>query len=164
MLGIRWDHPHRRIEIKFFTVAGLQEVVLRFEFYQNWLSGFGALRGRNLRFPIDLAIFPQTWPNQWQTANFDPPTAPKPLNCAMLLDPVWLMLQILRKMLLKLCLTFIVPFWAHMRNPITNICNWQDLIQQSQQSSVGTDHVHCTQPWYTILHVTQFHSTSTEAR
>jgi len=33
--AIRRDHPHRRIEMKFCTVDGLQEVVLRFEFHQN---------------------------------------------------------------------------------------------------------------------------------
>jgi len=45
MLGIRRDHPRRRIEVKFCMVAGLQEVVLSFEFYQNRLSGFGAVWG-----------------------------------------------------------------------------------------------------------------------
>jgi len=34
-LGIRRDHPPRRIEMKFCMVGGLQEVVLRFEFHQN---------------------------------------------------------------------------------------------------------------------------------
>jgi len=38
-------------------VGGLQVVVLSFEFHQNRLSGFGAVGGgRNLPFPIDLAI------------------------------------------------------------------------------------------------------------
>ena len=31
-------------------------VVLSFEFHQNRLSGFGAVGGRNLLIPIDLAI------------------------------------------------------------------------------------------------------------
>ena len=29
--------------------------------------------GRNLPFPTDLAIFPLTWPNWLERANFDPP-------------------------------------------------------------------------------------------
>jgi len=33
-LGIRRSHPHRRIEMKFCMVAGLQEVVLSNEFHQ----------------------------------------------------------------------------------------------------------------------------------
>jgi len=55
MLGIRWDHSRRRIEMKFCTVAGLHEIVLRFEFRQTRLIGFGDV---GIRFP----------------------TAPKPLN------------------------------------------------------------------------------------
>ena len=31
-VGIRRDHTRRRIEVKFCVVAGLQELVLRFEF------------------------------------------------------------------------------------------------------------------------------------
>ena len=42
-LSIRRDHPHRRIEIKFCVVGGLQELVLRFEFHQNRSRGFGAV-------------------------------------------------------------------------------------------------------------------------
>ena len=42
-LGIRPNHPHRRIEIKFCMVGGLQVIVLRFEFHQNRSNGFGAL-------------------------------------------------------------------------------------------------------------------------
>jgi len=82
MLGIRRDHPRRWIEMKFCTVAGLQEGILMFKFHQNRLSSFGALRGQKLHFPIDLAVSPLIWPSQWQRANFDPlpPTAPKPLN------------------------------------------------------------------------------------
>jgi len=47
-LGIRRDHPHCMIEMKFCIVGVLQEVVQRFEFHQNWPSGFGAVP-----FPID---------------------------------------------------------------------------------------------------------------
>jgi len=55
-LGIRRDQPNHRIEMKFCVGGGdLQEIVLRFEFYQNRSSGFGAAWGaRNLRFLIDL--------------------------------------------------------------------------------------------------------------
>ena len=56
-LAIRRDHPRRRIEIKSCMVGGLQVVVLSFEFHQNRFSGFGAVGGRNLHFPIDLAIW-----------------------------------------------------------------------------------------------------------
>jgi len=52
-LGIRRDHPRRWIEMKSCVVGGLQEVVLRFEFHQNWLSDFGDVGGRNLPFPLD---------------------------------------------------------------------------------------------------------------
>ena len=55
-LAIRRDHPRRRIEMKSCVVGGLQVVVLSFEFHQNRLSGFGAVGGRNLPFPIDLPI------------------------------------------------------------------------------------------------------------
>jgi len=55
-LGIRRDHPYRGIKMKFCMVGGFQEVVLRFEFHQNWSSAFRAVGGRNLPFPIDLAI------------------------------------------------------------------------------------------------------------
>jgi len=55
-MGIRRDHPRLRIEMKFCVVAGLQMVVLRFEFHQNRLSSFGAVGDRNLPIPIDLAI------------------------------------------------------------------------------------------------------------
>jgi len=74
MLGIRPDHPHRRIEMRFCMAAGLQGEVLRFEFYQNRLGGFGAVRGQNLPFPNDLAVFSLIWPNQRQRANFNPPS------------------------------------------------------------------------------------------
>ena len=56
-LGVRRDHPRRRIEMKFCMVGGLQMLVLRFEFRQNRFSGFGAVRGgRHLANLIDLAI------------------------------------------------------------------------------------------------------------
>jgi len=37
-------------------VGGLQVIVLSFEFHQNRLSCFGAVGGRNLPVPNDLAI------------------------------------------------------------------------------------------------------------
>jgi len=42
-LGIHRDHPHRWIKMKFCTMGGLQEIVLRFEFHQNRSSGFAAV-------------------------------------------------------------------------------------------------------------------------
>jgi len=45
MLDNHWDHPCRQIEMKFCVVADLQEIVLRFKFYQNRLSSFGAVVG-----------------------------------------------------------------------------------------------------------------------
>ena len=63
-LGIRQDHPRRRIEMKLFcmvVLVGLQEVVLKFKFYQNRLSAFGAVGGRNLPTPL-------TWPLAYTTA------------------------------------------------------------------------------------------------
>jgi len=71
-LGMHRDHPRRQFQMKFCMVGGVQEIVLRFEFYQNPLSAFRAVRGRSLPFPIDLAVFPPIWPNQWQRENFDP--------------------------------------------------------------------------------------------
>jgi len=41
-LGIRRDHPHCQIKIKFCVVGTLQEVVLRVNFHQNRSSGFGS--------------------------------------------------------------------------------------------------------------------------
>jgi len=41
--GIRGDQPHGGIEMKFCMVGDLQEIVLRFEFYRNRSSGFGAV-------------------------------------------------------------------------------------------------------------------------
>jgi len=38
MLGIRRDHPRRRIKMKFCMVAGFHEVALRSEFHRNRLS------------------------------------------------------------------------------------------------------------------------------
>jgi len=55
-LGIRRDHPHSRITVKFCMAGGLHEIILTFEFRQNWSSGFRAVGGQNLPFPIDLAI------------------------------------------------------------------------------------------------------------
>jgi len=39
-LGIRPDHPHRRIEMQFCMVGGLWMVVLSFKFDQTRLSGY----------------------------------------------------------------------------------------------------------------------------
>jgi len=37
-------------------MGGLQGIVLRFKFHQNWFGGFGAVGGRYLPFRTDLAI------------------------------------------------------------------------------------------------------------
>jgi len=42
-LGIRRDHPHHWIKIKFCVAGGLQDVVLMFEFHQNRMSDFRAV-------------------------------------------------------------------------------------------------------------------------
>jgi len=56
-LGIRRDHPRRRIELKFCAWGSLQMVVLRIEFHRNRYGGFGAVGvGRNVPVPIDLVI------------------------------------------------------------------------------------------------------------
>ena len=55
-VGIRRDHPYRRIEMEFCVVGDLQKAVLRFEFHQNRSSGFRAVGSRNLPFIIDGAI------------------------------------------------------------------------------------------------------------
>ena len=47
-LGIRPDHPRHPIEIPFGMVGGLLAVVISFKFRQNRLSGYRAVRGRNL--------------------------------------------------------------------------------------------------------------------
>jgi len=60
-MGIRRDHPRLRIEMKFCVVGGLQIVVLRFEFHQNRLSGFGAVG-------IEICPSPLTWPLAYTTA------------------------------------------------------------------------------------------------
>ena len=60
-LGIRQDHPRRRIEMKSCMVGGLQVIFLSFEFHQNPLSGFRAVGGRNLPSPL-------TWPLAYTTA------------------------------------------------------------------------------------------------
>jgi len=58
MLSIRGDHPRRHV------LVGLQEVVLRFEFHENRLSGFGA---------VGLKICPLSliWPNQWENGQIN---------------------------------------------------------------------------------------------
>jgi len=53
-LGILRDHQQRRIEVKLSMADGLQEVVLRCEFHQNWSSGLGAV-GDEICPLIDLA-------------------------------------------------------------------------------------------------------------
>ena len=40
-LGIRRDHPRRRIDVEFCLVGGLREVVVSFKFHQKLLSGIG---------------------------------------------------------------------------------------------------------------------------
>jgi len=54
-VGIRRDHPRRRIKMKFCMVGGIQKVVLRFEFH-GIDQAVSELWGRNLPFLIDLAI------------------------------------------------------------------------------------------------------------
>ena len=44
-LGIRRDHPRRRIEIKFCVMCGFREIVARFKFHHNWSSGFRDVGG-----------------------------------------------------------------------------------------------------------------------
>ena len=39
------------------NVGGFYMIVLRLEFHQNRLSGFGAIGGRNLSFPISPSQF-----------------------------------------------------------------------------------------------------------
>jgi len=56
-LGIRRDHPHRRIKMKVCMVDGFQELVLRFEFQSRSIKRLRSCGGgRNLSFLIDLAI------------------------------------------------------------------------------------------------------------
>jgi len=62
-LGIRRDHPCRRIEMKFCLVGGLQEVVLRFKFYQTRFSGFGAVG-------VKICPFLLTWPLAYTVQQF----------------------------------------------------------------------------------------------
>jgi len=54
-LGIRLDHPRRRIEIKF-CMGQSSGVVLMFKFHQNRLSGFRDVWVRHLPFPVTLAV------------------------------------------------------------------------------------------------------------
>jgi len=83
-LGIRRDHPRRRMEMKFCVVGGLQMAVLSFGFHQNRIIGFGAVEGRNLPIPTDLAIglyntwYYRTSRDEWVTV-FDS-TSPQSLN------------------------------------------------------------------------------------
>ena len=72
MLDIRRHYLCHQIKTKFCVVAGLQEMVLWFKLCQNrlWFLSCG---GRNLPFPIDLAIFPLIYPIRWERANFDSP-------------------------------------------------------------------------------------------
>jgi len=81
-LGIRRDHRRRRIEMNFCVVAGLQEIVLRFDFHQNRLSRFGALgAGRNLPFAIHVAeSFSGKTAKSVGTDKFRPLTDAKPLK------------------------------------------------------------------------------------
>jgi len=54
-LGVRPDHPRRRIEMTFWVVGGLRVIVLWFEFHQNRLSGFAAMG-------VEICTSPLTWP------------------------------------------------------------------------------------------------------
>ena len=56
--------------MKVSILADLQETVLSFGFHQNWLSGFVAVGGRNLSFPMDFTKFMEKRPNQCERANF----------------------------------------------------------------------------------------------
>jgi len=49
-LGIRLDHPRRMIQMPFGVVDVVPAVVISFKFHQNWLSGYRAVRGRNLAY------------------------------------------------------------------------------------------------------------------
>ena len=65
MLGIRRNLPRSPIKMKFFRAAGLQEILLRFEFYWNRLSG-------SEMCVVEICRFPSIWPNQWERTNFEP--------------------------------------------------------------------------------------------
>jgi len=54
-LGIRPDHPRRRIEIRFCMVGVLWVLVHRFKFDQNRLSGFGDFMAHNVGSCITFA-------------------------------------------------------------------------------------------------------------
>ena len=47
-LGIRPDHPRRRIEMQFDMVGDLWVLVLSFKVHQNQLSGYQDVRGQIL--------------------------------------------------------------------------------------------------------------------
>jgi len=52
-LGVRPDHPRRRIEMRFCMVGALRVLVLSFKFDQNRLSGYrvlGLCMGQSLGF------------------------------------------------------------------------------------------------------------------
>jgi len=66
MLGIRRDRPRCQIEIKVCVLAGPQEVILRFLFHQNRLSGFVAVDGG-----VIICPFPLISPNQWENGQID---------------------------------------------------------------------------------------------
>jgi len=69
MLGIRRDHPCMSSDWNEILHGGWSSgVVLRFEFYQNHLSSFGAVG------VVKICPFPLTWPNQWERANCFPHT------------------------------------------------------------------------------------------
>jgi len=57
-LGIRRDHPRRRIEMKFCVVGRLQMVVLtsKVRIASKSVKRFRSCGGRNLPIPIDLTI------------------------------------------------------------------------------------------------------------
>jgi len=56
--------------MKFCMVGGLQMIVLRFRFHQNWVSGFAAVRCRNLPIPIALVSAYTTACTTIQAVNF----------------------------------------------------------------------------------------------
>jgi len=57
--------------MKVCILADLQETVLSFGFRQNRLSGFVAVGGRNLTFPMDFTKLMEKRPSQCERANFD---------------------------------------------------------------------------------------------
>ena len=55
--SIRPDHTRRPIEIAFGVVDGLPAIVISFKFHQHRLSGYRAVRGRNL---TDFGLYSTT--------------------------------------------------------------------------------------------------------